>query len=237
MITRTLNSTWPFTVSVIACTVFLIFTSLAMVFYPGGTLLDPTIRGYSFWMNALSDMGMTRVFSKVPNRLSSVLFTLGLGSAGVGLGIFFMAFARFFKQTTVESFLGRSGAFLGVLAGIAFVGVAATPADLFLQSHLWFVNWAFQLFTLATLCFTICIMLSRCYPRGDGLILAGFTVLLISYVMLLNLGPSMDTPRGLMIMVAGQKVIAYASVISVLILALRARQFVVKNASLDDVPA
>ena len=223
---KTKLATWPFTVSAIACGVFLVLTAMGMVFYPGGTLVDKTTRGYSFLMNAFSDMGMTVTLGGHRNRLSFFLFTAGLASAGVGLALFFTAFSRIFSHSKGSRVLAITGAFLGILAGVGFLGVASTPADLMLMAHLWFVNWAFRFFTLATLCFTVCIMRSPNYPKSDGWLLAGFTLLLISYILLLNYGPGMDTPRGLMIMVVGQKIIAYASILCVLILALHARKWI-----------
>ena len=94
--------------------------------------------------------------------------------------------------------------------------------------HFWFVNWAFRLFTLTVLCFTICIARSHTYPRGNVFILAGFLVLLVCYLTLMAWGPAMDNPRGVMIQVVGQKLIVYASVLSVLILALHARAWLRK---------
>ena len=54
-----------------------------------------------------------------------------------------------------------------------------------------------------------------------------FSVLLTAYLVLLEFGPSAETPEGLIVQATGQKVIAYVSILSVMAqswLAYRFRQ-------------
>src|SRR5262249_46740734 len=54
------------------------------------------------------------------------------------------------------------------------------------------------------------------YPRRYGWIFVVFTIFLAAYLVLLTYGPPMTTPTGMVIQAAGQKIIAYVSVISVM---------------------
>jgi hypothetical protein len=61
------------------------------------------------------------------------------------------------------------------------------------------------------------------HPKGYAWELAGFFVLLVGYMLLLELGPGITTEAGVFIQAAGQKVIVYASIISIMIQAGGAR--------------
>lgn len=207
---------------VAACVQFVVLTAVAMLFYPGGTHTDPTTSGYSFFRNFFSDLGLTRTHGGWPNTVSATLFFIALTLAGSGLVLFFVAFPRFFAGSPLSKALSWLGSAFGVIAGLCFVGVAFTPANLYLSAHGQFVLRAFQAFPLAVIFYVAAILCQRNYPRRYALVFAVFAVLLIAYLLLLTRGPSSRTPAGLVIQATGQKVIVYASVISILIQSLGA---------------
>jgi hypothetical protein len=100
--------------------------------------------------------------------------------------------------------------------------VAFTPADVALEAHILFVTWAFRLFPLAVLCFTLVMFNSETLPRGYGIVFLGFFALLAAYYLLLTQGPGFETPNGLVIQALGQKIIVYASIVSIMIVSLGA---------------
>lgn len=206
-----------FTLAMAACLLFVILTAAAMLFYPGGTLGNHGTRGYSFFRNFFSELGLTHARNGQPNTLSMVLFIAGLALAGVALIAFFAAFPRFFRGRRAARILGGVGSVFGVVAGVCFIGVAFTPADLYGGAHSSFVSWAFRSFMLAAIFYAVALFLLPGYPRRYALIFAAFAVLLIGYVLLLEFGPSARTPAGSLIQPTGQKIIAYTSIISVLI--------------------
>ena len=61
------------------------------------------------------------------------------------------------------------------------------------------------------------------YPRRYGWVFVAFSVMLLGYILLLEFGPSPKSASGLVIRVAGQQVIAYASILGVRIQAYGAR--------------
>ena len=109
------------------------------------------------------------------------------------------------------------------LAGLCFIGVAMTPADMYLSTHIAFTKWAFRLFPLAALLYSVVIFRSPDFPARFGWVFLGFAVLLIGYILLLEFGPSPKSDAGLTIQVAGQKVIVYATILSVMVVAIGAR--------------
>ena len=196
-----------------------------MLTYTGGTYDDQTAKGYSFTHNFLSNLGMVTAVSGKPNWISAVLFFISLGAAGVCLVIFFIIFPRFFHDTHLQRILSLIGSVLGVLAGISFAGIAFSPADIARPLHVQFVMWAFRLFPLAVLCYVPVMFLSKTYPKVYAWVFAVFCLMLIGYYLLMTNGPSFTSPEGLVIQVVGQKVISYASIISIFIQSIGAYRF------------
>jgi hypothetical protein len=117
------------------------------------------------------------------------------------------------------------GSTFGVLAGICFVGIAFTPADIARPAHVQFVIWAFRLFPIAVLFYVPVLFMDRHYPKAHAWIFAIFCLLLIGYYLLMTQGPDSSSPEGLVIQVVGQKVIAYASILSIAVQSLGAYKF------------
>lgn len=207
-----------FRVTIIGSTLFILLTTAAMFFYPGGSLKDPSTKGYSFFENFFSELGFLTTQSGAVNTVSLVFFTSALTMAGAGLVLFFLAFPQFFLGTKGNRYLVLPGSFLGVLSGICFIGVAWAAGDAALDLHVFFVMWAFRLFPAAVLLYVPAIFRQRDYPRIYGWVFILFGLLLIAYILLLELGPSAGASlTGQIIQVTGQKVIVYASIISILI--------------------
>ena len=209
------------------CFLFLVLTSLAMVFYPGGTRHTPGTKGYLFFENFFSELGLTRTYSGGSNSVSFFLFTAALALAGLALALYFIISPSLFWDSRITRVLSLFGTFFGILSGLSFIGVAFTPANLYLVPHRLFVRLAFTTFFVGVVFYALAILLNRSYPNLYALVNITFGALLGAYIWLLFFGPSTNTPSGLMIQVAGQKIIAYAAIISVFIQAYGSRSMAV----------
>ena len=203
---------------------FVVLTLVAMLFYPGGTITDPATRGYSFFTNFFSELGLTRTHSGGPNTISFILFFVASTLAGAGLALFFVAFRSFFVQSTASKVLSAIGSLFGVISGICFIGVAWAPANLQPALHGQFVMWAFQAFPVAVILYAVAILLHKSYPKRFAAVFLAFAALLVLYVVLMMRGPGFATPQGLMIQATGQKAIVYASIVTTFIQSLGARK-------------
>ena len=225
-----MNSTSPFwhqrvfRLVEISCVLFVALTVGAMLFYPGGTLTDPSTSGYRFFHNFLSELGLTETHAGAANTVSFLLFVPALTLAGVGLALFFVAFTQFFVSSRLVRTLSLIGSLVGVVAGFCFAGIALTPANLLAELHIQFVLWAFRAFPVAATVYVAAILLEPRYPNRLAISLVAFAGLLIVYLFLLTGGPEPDSPGGLVIQATGQKVIAYASVFSVWVQSRGARR-------------
>jgi hypothetical membrane protein len=209
----------------LGCGIFVLLTSLAMLSYAGGAVDNHAAQGYSFTHDFLSNLGMLTAISGKPNWVSAVLFFISLAAAGACLVAFFILFPRFFQSTRFQKVLSLIGSILGVLAGISFIGIAFAPADVARPAHVQFVMWAFRLFPLAVLCYVPVMFVDQRYPKVYAWVFAIFCLMLISYYLLLTNGPDFTSPQGLVIQAVGQKVIAYASIISIFIESLGAYRY------------
>jgi hypothetical protein len=206
-----------FTLVGIGCSLFVLLTIIAMFAYPGGTFTDFNTRGYSFFQNFFSELGMVRTHNGGPKSVSLILFITSMFLSGSGMMAFFAAFPQFFRSTRTNRTLSLVGSALGIISGICFIGVAAFPADVNMPLHKDFVLWAFRLFPAAVLCYAIVLFREKNYPRGYAWELVIFLGLLIGYILLLEFGPDIKSYTGMVIQAAGQKVIVYASIFSVMI--------------------
>jgi hypothetical membrane protein len=202
-----------------------LLTLLAMLTYAGGSVDNHAYPGYSFTHSFLSNLGMLTALSGKPNWTSASLFIIALSAAGICLVIFFVIFPRFFWSTGLQKVFNLLGSLLGALAGLCFVGIALAPADVARPAHVFFVMWAFRLFPLAVLCYLPAMFTEKHYPRGYAWVFAAFCLMLVGYYLLLTNGPSFSSPQGLVIQVIGQKVIAYASIVSIFIQSVGAYHF------------
>jgi hypothetical membrane protein len=209
---------------VVGCGQFVPLTLVAMIAYPGGTVADPTTEGYAFFRNFFSDLGRTVSPLGESNSLSFLLFVVALSLAGLGLVLFSLVMPSLFRQSRLAWGLSLVGSLCGTVSGFCFAGVALAPANLFLPAHVIFVQTAFLSLFLAALGYSGAILLTPDYPRAYLSVFVAFALLLAGYLWLLFYGPALDSPADLLIQATGQKIIAYAGILSVGIQALGARR-------------
>lgn len=212
-----------FTLVIAGCLLFIFLTLVAMLFYPGPDGQAPG--GYSFFKNFFSALGFTHNDAGYPNPIASVMFLVALSLAGAGLVLFFLAYLQFFRSSLGGKVLSWSGTAFGVVSGICFIGVAFTPADLYTEAHKVFVLWAFRLFPIAVFLYSLALFSHRQYPRRYGWVFVIFGLLLVLYVLLMEFGPDYRSAQGRGIQVTGQKIIVYATLVSILIQAWGAKKF------------
>jgi hypothetical membrane protein len=213
-----------FTLAAAGAALFVLLTTAAMFIYPGGTFSDPTTQGYRFSENFISELGFLTANNGERNPLGAGLFFLAMNLAGASLVLFFVTFWRLFRQPAWLRWLAGAGTLLGVLAGLCFMGVGFTPADVLRAPHIFFVVWAFRLFPAAVALYTAALFAHPTYPRRGGWLFVIFTACLVGYILLLELGPAFFTDAdGMRVQVAGQKVIVYCSLVCVMLQAWVAR--------------
>lgn len=216
-----------------ACLLFPILTALAMLFYPGGTRDDPSTRGYRFFENFFSELGLSQSYAGGPQTASFLLFTTALTLAGIALVAYFIIAPSLFWERRKLRLLSLVGSIFGVISGLSFIGVALSPADLYLATHSLFVQLAFVALFVAVAFYTPSVFLQPGFPNVYGWIDLSFGILLGIYVWLLFKGPGSGSHSGLIIQVTGQKIIAYAAVTSMFFMAYGSQRYLDDTAQGD----
>ncbi|MEZ4401194.1 MAG: DUF998 domain-containing protein [Kofleriaceae bacterium] len=104
---------------------FVALTAIAMWLYPR----------YRFTGQFFSELGAARTWRGEPNRAAAALFALALASLGLALIGFASAWPTYAFARRRSRAVGVASQVCGTVAGLAFVGVAATPIDRALDAH------------------------------------------------------------------------------------------------------
>ena len=200
------------------CAAFFVLTVTAMLIYPGGRLGDPHSDGYAFFNNFFSDLGQTHTHSGAANTPSLVLFCCALTAVAAGMMVFFITFTGLFANAPrfAQAFT-RIAALAGCLSAVCFLGVAATPWNIALRAHNTFTSWAFEFFLAAVVGDIAAVLTARPVPLRFAAVFALFALVLAGYVALLLFGPGLDTRAGATIQATGQKLIVYASMLTIFV--------------------
>ena len=204
---------WRALVLIYASIQFLVLTAIAMLFYPGGAVYELDANRYLFLRNFFSDLGATITPSGRPNLVSHILLVIALGCVGLALILASSTWRVIVVRRQSAQAVGLASQVLETIAGLGFIGIAATPWNLVLDAHNGFVRAAFGFLLAYDLCLLViqlCNRWSSAYTAANAV----YLLLLLAYVGILFLGPRLDTRSGLEFQVAAQKIIVYASVMN-----------------------
>jgi hypothetical protein len=208
-------------VTLAGCIQFVILTIIAMFTFPGGKHPDIDSTGYNFFENFFSDLGGTVTPNFMPNPVSSVLFFIALFAIGTLTVPFLVVIPSLYRAKKTSYVLAWIGSIIGLIAAVAFIGVAFTPWNLYMGGHIFFVQVAFIGLIPLALFYLLAAATAKqqVLPRRYTAILVEFLLAAILYVVLLFTGPALDTPAGLVINAVGQKLIVYNSIFVIAFLA------------------
>ena len=210
------NKTFLVTIPRIAVFIFIGLQITGMLLYPGGTIHDDSTVGYSFTRNFFSDLGTYAAYNNEPNFLSMALFIISLTLVGTTFMLYYLALPQLFKEDPLNYKLSILGTIFAFGGSIGLIGTGLTPADLVLDTHIFFANNIFYCFMITALCYTIVIfrsdILEKKYALGYGI----FFVMIALYVGVLELGPpARSSQSALIFQVITQKLIVLIFCLSI----------------------
>ncbi|NHJ02520.1 MAG: DUF998 domain-containing protein [Candidatus Heimdallarchaeota archaeon] len=197
-----------FIFGIIATSLFVIFSIIAMTFYPGG---------YAFFSDPLSQLGFTQIEGN-SNFLSSTLFNSSMFLVGIAVALIFLSMLPFFSKTLIEKWFSITGSIFAVFSGIALCGAALTPGDINFEAHVKFAPFTFLFGILMVVCFAISMIVNKNYPRRYTFITILYVLIMISFLTFLIIGPSYDTPEGAAFQITTQKIAIYSEMITLFLL-------------------
>jgi len=194
---------------IVGCSLFIILTSIAMLFYPGGTKVDSSTRGYNLFMNFFSDLGRTVSHSGSDNTISFVLFVIALTLSGFSFLVFFNFLPNFLPQTSLSEFYGNKIRISGIIAGLAIIAIAFTPANLIQLFHDLMVLIAFTSILLTSIGLMWIIFNSKEFHLIYTIIFLILMVLILIYGVIGLLFFQVNNNEGLFLRVTAQKLVVY----------------------------
>ena len=192
---------------------FVVLTLAAMLLFPGGAMYEPGAKRYLFFQNFFSDLGGTRTRDGQSNLFSMVLFILALVSVGIALIVASPVWKRVIVRHGRGEYLGNAVQWFSALSGLCYTGIAVTPWNLVLDTHMFFVQTAFTLLLGFVVCLTA-IQLQNGWPARYIVSNAIYISMLTCYVLILFHGPNLLTLHGLVFQVIAQKIIVYISILN-----------------------
>lgn len=160
-------------ISIFGVLQFLLLTFVAAFLYPGG---------YDYFSYYFSDLGAVVAKNGELNTLSSTLFSVTLTLIALALVPFWLIARSSFTESRLERVLSKLGSALGLMSSPFMIGVALFPIDTQLNNHFFMFLIFFPLFTVASLLYSIAIILNRRYPNLFGLV--GLALFILSLLVL-----------------------------------------------------
>ena len=136
-------------IGVLGLVQFLLFSTVAMFFYSGGTSWNKLAEGYTFWHNVMSDLGRTVSYSGLSNTISSRIFNSSLMIFGISIIIIYLNMSKSFLLSRNIVYFTK---IIGLISGLGMIGVALTPDDILSDEHMLAVwIWILSLTTVLIL--------------------------------------------------------------------------------------
>jgi len=208
--------------------IFIVLNIIAMFMYAGGNMNDYNQEGYSFIKNFFSDLGRRYSLAGESNLISCVLFNLSLTIVGLTFTILFYKVKSIFSEYKFLIFIATC---FGVYSGISYIGVALTPADLYLEAHIFFAHWAFRALFVASILYSILIFKKDGFENkyAYAFIVFGFMVFFyVIYSEVILEDPRLN-PNMLVKHVVAQKMVVFWILFAVYIYSIGAGKYLLKN--------
>ncbi len=193
----------------VGCIQFIVLTFIAMLFYRGGTHIDPNSSGYMFFYNFFSDLGQTISYSGELNTISFFLFLISVSFIGLSYIPFFLTISSTFKNSDIERKLSIACSIIGVFSSVLFIGIAFAPENVFSDIHSLFVFSAFFLAFIASLILAYLTYFNKNYSIVFPLGYMVFSSLIVIYGLIGLLFFNNYTTEGIFVRVTTQKVVLY----------------------------
>ena len=196
---------------------YIILTAVAMLFYAGGTMIDPLSPGYYFWGNFFSDLGRVIALSGAPNVVSFTIFTITASILSISFIPFAFVISSYFKSDKKQYLVARIGSLICLTSIIFLIASILTPWDVFDRTHLMFANLFNITGVLGIVFFTIAVLYNKDYPNLYGFVYIALLIIAVIYTIVLISIPKSITVDGLIIQASMQKFSQYSFLLCFLI--------------------
>ena len=117
------------------------------------------------------------------------LFIISLTLVGTTFMLYYLSLPQLFKEDPLNYKLSILGTIFAIGGSIGLIGTGLTPADLVLDTHIFFANNIFYCFMITALCYTIVTYRSNIFEKKYALGYGIFFILIALYVGVLEWAP------------------------------------------------
>ena len=209
------KSNFKFWQGYLGISVFVIFNTIAMIFYPGGTYLNPGTDGYHFFYNFFSNLGEWTARNGEINTFSASLFNSSLIIFSLSYFSFFISFLKLevkYINSKWLVYLLIASISISILSFIFISVFSAEETSKFW--HLVFVKMAFRTLFIHAVLQTYTVIKIPKFDQFISFATLGFTILLFLFLIVMDFGPSAHgSQEGLFVQVTAQKTIVAGIII------------------------
>ena len=198
-----------------ALVVFIFLVIMGAMSYEGGHRLDLNSEGYSFSNNYLSDLGRIKTVAGMDNSIPFYCFNSALIILSVVFSFYFLFLPSVYDESIEIQNIARVGSVFGFLASVCFAGVAYTPADLFIDAHIFFADWLFRLMNLTIVFYAITYIMMKKNYFIFSFIFGIVALVVTAHIVLSDFGLSRFFYEPHTVRVLSQKAATIALIISV----------------------
>ena len=189
--------------------IFVIFNTIAMLLYPGGTILDSNSEGYLFFYNYFSNLGEWTARNGEINTVSAYLFNSSLIIFAISYFSFFISFIKLELKAIKSKSLNAVLVLSIIISLLSFVFIAVFSAEggsIFF--HMFFVKLAFRSLFIHSVAQTYVVFKIPEFDKFLSFASLGFTTILLLFLIIMDFGPSPHASQNsLLIQVTSQKVV------------------------------
>lgn len=123
-------------IMILSSSIFVLLIGVAMLFFPGGNLVDKTSLHYNFFFNSLSDLGNSITITGKDNTGSKILYITAFGSLGLVMIYFSKIWWGMGTDVINMKVIGYVSKIFLIISGLGFIGIAFTPVSAFFEIHM-----------------------------------------------------------------------------------------------------
>lgn len=152
----------------VSCLLFILFLTLAIIFYPGGTRFDKFYIGYNFLETFPSDLGRSIAINDQVNTISRLFFQIGITLMSLFQIYYYILFPFLLKRKRPSLILAIVGSLAGFVSSILYIGIAFNPTDVHAKLHNRLIYSSAPLVFVATIFLIAAIFTHKEFPRFFG---------------------------------------------------------------------
>ena len=167
---------------------WILLMGLSIHYYPGGSFGDPTTEGFSFFYNAISDLGRFNATNGEPNTVSRVLSITAINIVSIATILYFGVIWKYFQDRKSTRWLSIIGSVSGVACSCCYIMLSYAAADTVFPFHKNLLTIFPTFFFITVVFYMIAFYMKKDFPRINADSYAVLIAAAIAFIIVLIVG-------------------------------------------------